>query len=102
MKDNSVIIAPDDPGTGTIKAPVLKVFDGDGFLTRIKTSEFTGNQRDSAEFEAIIRFGFIDAPELGQPGGHESKAFLSSLIGNQWVELVVLTKMNTGRSVDRH
>jgi len=102
MTDNSTFIALEDPGADTIKAPVLKVFDGDGFLARIRTSEFSGNPADNSEFEATVRFGFIDAPELEQPGGVEAKEFLSSLIGGRWVDLVVLTKMDTGRSVDRY
>ncbi len=100
--DDVVVIAPENPGTGTIEVPVLKVFDGDGFLTRIRRREFTGNQDDHTEFEAAIRFGFIDAPELRQPGGREAKDFLASLISDQTVELVVLKKMDTGRLVDRY
>ena len=76
--------------------PVLKIFDGDGFLTRIKTREFTGSPSDQSEFQVAVRFGFVDPPELEQPGGHDAKRFLASLIGDKWVELVVLTKMDTG------
>jgi len=101
-QENAVIIVPENPGRDTIGARVLKVFDGDGFLTRIKTYSLTGNQRDQAELETTVRFGFIDAPELEQPGGHEAKEFLTSLIDDKWVELVILTKMDTGRSFDRH
>ena len=82
--------------------PVLKIFDGDGFLTRIKTREFTGSPSDQSEFQVAVRFGFVDAPELGRPGGHEAKRFLASLIGDKWVELVVLTKMDTGKIVDAY
>lgn len=101
-QENTVIIVPETPGLATIKAHALKVFDGDGFLTRIKTCELTGDPRDQAEFEVTVRFGFIDAPELEQPGGHEAKEFLTSLIGGKWVELAVLTKMDTGQVVDRY
>lgn len=97
-----VIIVPEHPGADTIKVPVVKVFDGDGFLTRFKAHEVTGNPWDQAEIELTARFGFIDAPEMEQPGGREAKDFLTSLIGEQWLELVILTKMDTGRSVDRH
>lgn len=99
---NSVIIVPENPGADTISVPVLKIFDGDGFLTRIKTCEFTGNPSDQSEIEVAVRFGFIDAPELGQPGWQEAKQFLATLIGDKWVELVILTKMDTGQIVDRH
>jgi micrococcal nuclease len=100
--EGPVIIVPENPGSATIRAPALKVFDGDGFLTKIKTYQLTGDQRDQVEFEATVRFGFIDAPELEQPGGHEAKEFLTSLIGGKWIELVVLTKIDTGRAVDRY
>ncbi|MFC4294983.1 topoisomerase DNA-binding C4 zinc finger domain-containing protein [Novosphingobium tardum] len=49
-----------------------------------------------------MRFGFIDAPEMQQPGGPEAKDFLCSLISDQWLDLVILTKMDTGQIVDRH
>lgn len=92
---NSVIIVPEDPQTDTISVPVLKIFDGDGFLTRVKVSEVTGNPRDQAEIEITARFGFIDAPEM-------ARDFLTALIGGKRVELAILMKMNTGRSVDTY
>src|SRR5688572_24661183 len=101
-QEDPVIIAPEHPGTDTVRVPVLKVCDGDGFHTRIRAFEVTGNPSDQDEVGIIARFGFIDAPELGQPGGPEAKDFLTALIGGQWLELVILTKMNTGQSVDRH
>jgi endonuclease YncB( thermonuclease family) len=101
-QEELMIIVPEHPGTDTIKVPVLKVTDGDGFLTRIRAYEVTGNPRDQEELAVTARFGFIDAPELGQQGGREAKDFLTALIGGQWVELVILTKMDTGQSVDRH
>ncbi len=101
-EDGTVKIAPKTPEAATIEVPVQKVFDGGGFLTKVKTYELTRNPKDNSELEASIRFGFIDAPELGQPGGYEAKSFLSSLITNQWLKLVVLTKMDTGGSLDRH
>jgi len=101
MNTNSpVIIAPEVPGSGTIRVPVLRLFDGDGFLTTIRTSDLTGNPRDQTEFEAAVRFGFIDAPEVEQPGGREARDFLASLIADRWVDLMILMKMDTGRPVD--
>lgn len=97
-----VIFVPEDPETDTIRVPVLKVFDGEGFLTRVKASEITGNPRDQAEIEITARFGFIDAPETEQPGGREARDFLTALIGDKWVELAILMKMNTGQSVDTY
>ena len=101
-QEEPVIIAPEHPETDTVRVPVLKVFDGDGFLTKIRAYEVTGNPIDQGEVDITARFGFIDAPELVQAGGREAKDFLTALIGGQWLELVILTKMNTGRSVDRH
>lgn len=91
-----MLIAPEDPGSETIRVPVLKVFDGDGFLTRID------NPRRRASFEVTIRLGFIDAPEMEQPGGIEARDFLQSLIGGRHVDLAILMKMDTGGVVDRH
>lgn len=56
-----MLYALEEPNTETLRVPVIKVFDGDGFLTRIRAR--------SREVEATVRFGFIDAPEIGQPGG---------------------------------
>ena len=91
-----MLIAPEDPGPDTIQVPVLKVFDGDGFLTRID------NPQRKTSLEVTIRLGFIDAPEMEQPGGQEAREFLQSLIGGKWVDLVILIKMDTGGVVDRH
>ena len=92
----TALIAPEEPGCETLRVPVTKVFDGDGFLTKVHS------RRHGVDFELAVRFGFIDAPEMGQPGGEEAKDFLASLIFGKLVDLVVLTKMDTGRSVDRH
>jgi endonuclease YncB( thermonuclease family) len=92
----NLLQAPEDPGSDTLKVPVLKVFDGDGFLTR----SFVPQRQREVEF--AVRFGFIDAPELGQYGGPEARDFLAELIEGRWVDLVVLTKMDTGNVVDRH
>jgi len=85
-----------------IEVPVLKVFDGDGFLTKIALCHLTDNPKDHTEVEATVRFGFIDAPELEQRGGCEAREFLTALIGGRKVWIDILTKMDTGKSVDRH
>lgn len=99
---NSPIIVPEYPEGATIRVPVLKIFDGDGFLTRIEASELTGRPSDQSELDVAVRFAFIDAPKLEQPGGREAKDFLSTLISDRWVELEVRLKMDTGQIVDRH
>lgn len=88
--------AYEEPGTETIRAQVLNVHDGDGFETVLWHTQL------KKACKVIVRLGFTDAPELQQPGGRESKAFLTSLIGDRWVELVVLLKSDTGGFVDRH
>jgi endonuclease YncB( thermonuclease family) len=85
-----------------IEVPVLKVFDGDGFLTKIAVCHLTDNPKDHTEVETAIRFGFIDAPELEQRGGYEAREFLTALIRGRKVWIDILTKMDTGKSVDRY
>lgn len=97
-----MIIVPEKPDAETIKVQVTKVLDGDGFKAKIISSEVTGSPNDCSETQFIARLGFIDAPEIGQPGGLEAKEFLASLISGRWLELVILTKMNTNTIVDRH
>lgn len=77
----------------TLRVPVCKVFDGDGFLTKLRTRR--------GELEFTIRFGFVDAPEIGQRGGEEARDFLRSQIENRSVDIVILTKSDTGQIVDR-
>ena len=85
-----------------IEVPVLRVFDGDGFLTKIARCQLTGNPDHTEEKEAAVRFGFIDAPELEQRGGCEAREFLTALIGGRKVWIYILMKMDTGKSVDRY
>lgn len=96
LPNEAALIALEEPGTETLRVPVLKVFDGDGFLTRIELP------RRGTSIEIAIRCGFIDAPEMEQPGGPEARDFLASLIEGKKVDLVILTKMDTGGSFDRH
>lgn len=91
-----MLIVPEEPDGETVKVPVLKVFDGDGFLTRIDLPH------RGTSFEATVRFGFTDAPEMQQPGGREAQEYLTRLIGGKWLELSILMKMDTGQIVDRH
>lgn len=91
-----MLIVPEEPEGETLRVPVIRVFDGDGFLTRIAIPHL------NEERELAVRFGFIDAPEMDQPGGCEARDFLSSLISGQWVDLAILMKMDTGGIVDRH
>ena len=91
-----MLTAPEDSGTDTILVPVVKVFDGDGFLTRIDDT------RSGISLEVTVRFGFTDAPEMKQAGGRQARDFLCSLIGGKWIDLVILTKMDTGGIIDRY
>ena len=91
-----MIFAPEEPDCETLRAKVLKVLDGDGFLARASIPP-RGN-----EVEISVRCGFIDAPEMQQAGGHEAREFLDQQIGGQWLDLGLLIKMDTGGMVDRH
>jgi endonuclease YncB( thermonuclease family) len=96
MNDSDPFMFFEEASSTAIEVPVLKVFDGDGFLTKIANPEDR-----TEEAEAAVRFGFIDAPELEQRGGCEAKEFLNALIGGRNVWIDVLFKMDTGKPVDR-
>jgi micrococcal nuclease len=89
------LIAADNLPSNTLAAPVLKVCDGDGFHTKI-------TPMPGMELNAILRFAYIDAPELSQKGGPEAKKFLQSLIGGKSVEIALLHKLNSGKCVDKY
>lgn len=95
MADRSWLEAPEQPGFGTLRVPVTKVTDGDGFVSVIQSEP-------GATKRAAVRFGFIDAPEIGQRGGIEARDHLRNLISGQWVNLGILLKTDTGRTVDYH
>jgi endonuclease YncB( thermonuclease family) len=101
MNDPDPFMFFEEASPTAIEVPVLKVFDGDGFLTKIALRQLTRNPNDPAEVDAI-RFGFIDAPELEQRGGREARDFLTALIGGRNVWIDILLKMDTGKSVDRY
>ncbi len=90
-----MIVAPDDPGPVTsdeaLKAAVVKVFDGDGFLANV------WHPIRATWIERVpFRFAFIDAPEMEQPFGQESKDFLSGLIAQKSLRLDPIGKESTG------
>lgn len=91
-----MLFALEEPDGDTLRAQVIRVFDGDGFLASAK------NPLNNAEFELAVRCGFIDAPEMAQPGGQEAKDFLAQQIAGRWLDLGILMKMDTGGIVDRH
>jgi endonuclease YncB( thermonuclease family) len=101
MNDSDPFTFFQEASPTAIEVPVLKVFDGDGFRTKIALRLLTGNPNDPVEVDAI-RFGFIDAPELEQRGGREARDFLTALIGGRNVWIDILLKMDTGKSVDRY
>jgi micrococcal nuclease len=90
-----MIIVPDDPGPASpeevLLASVVKVFDGDGFLANVWHPE-----RQNWIQRVAFRFAFIDAPELGQPFGKESGAFLQNLITGKRLRLDPVGKESTG------
>lgn len=93
---SQLLTASERVTTETLRVPVLRVFDGDGFLTRVRHPE------QGHAVEIGVRFGFIDAPEMDQPGGLEAKSFLENIIAEKWLELSILLKEDTGQIFDRH
>ena len=88
--------SPEEASPFVIEVPVLKVFDGDGFLTKIV------HPRHHTEKEVPVRCAFIDAPELEQRGGCKARQFLTALIGGRKVGLDIRMKMDTGKSFDAY
>ena len=90
-----MIFVPDDPGPASpaevLKANVVKVFDGDGFLANVWHP-----LREVWIPRIPFRFAFIDAPEIEQPFGPESRAFLQSLIAGKTLRLDPIGKESTG------
>lgn len=96
------MIAPDDPGqehlNEMLEARVLKVFDGDGFL-----ADVWHPMREAWIERVPFRFAFIDAPEMRQPFGNESQAFLDQLIGGKILRLDPIGKESQGYlPIDQH
>ena len=90
-----MIIVPHDPGPASpdevLKANVVKVLDGDGFLANIWHPV-----REVWVQRISFRFAFIDAPEIEQPFGRESQAFLQHLIAGKTLRLDPIGKQSTG------
>lgn len=90
-----MIIVPNDPGLAAsdeaLKAAVLKVFDGDGFLANVWHPI-----REAWVERVAFRFAFIDAPEMEQPFGPEAKDFLEGLIADKALRLDPIGKESTG------
>jgi micrococcal nuclease len=101
-RDQTWLVAPERPSPRAIEVPVVKVCDGDGFLTHLESSDTPGESADDPKTRVAVRFGFIDAPEIGQPGGAEAREFLRSLISGKTVWIDILEKMDTGRSTDAY
>lgn len=90
-----MIIVPDSPTPATsdevLQVHVVKVFDGDGFLANI-WKPFGKACGPRIPF----RFAFIDAPEIEQPFGQESREFLLRLIMGKSLRLDPVGKTSTG------
>jgi endonuclease YncB( thermonuclease family) len=90
-----MIIVPDNHGPAgsdeVLKASVLKVFDGDGFLAKVWHPI-----REAWIGRVPFRFAFIDAPEMEQPYGPESRNFLNRLIDGKTLRLDPIGKESMG------
>ena len=71
-----LLIVPEEPEGETLRVPVLRVFDGDGFLTRLY------NPRRGVELEFTVRFGFIDAPKLTNRAAEKPRSSLKVSLGS--------------------
>jgi micrococcal nuclease len=58
MNDPDSFMFFEEASPTAIEVPVLKVFDGDGFLTKIAFSDLTGNPTDYREVEAAAMAAF--------------------------------------------
>lgn len=97
-----MIIVPENPLPATIdeafKAHVVKVFDGDGFL-----ADLWNPHREAWVPRIPFRFAFIDAPEVGQPFGPESREFLKGLIMGKTLRLDPISKQSAnGNPLDQY
>lgn len=89
-----MIIVPDNPEAfgedEVLKAIVVKVFDGDGFLTDV----WNPLRHDWVK-RVPFRMAFIDAPEMEQPFGPEAGRFLGELIHRKTLRLDPVVKEST-------
>ena len=79
------------------QAKVQRVFDGDGFL-----ADVWHPIRQSWISRIPFRFAFIDAPEMEQPFGFESREFLNTLIGGKALRLDPVFKGSTELPMDSY
>lgn len=90
-----MIIVPDNTASVPLeelyRVNVVKVFDGDGFLARIWHP-----QHEAWTKPIAFRFAFIDAPEIEQPFGTESRDFLHGRITGKTLHLDPVGKSSTG------
>ena len=97
-----MIIVPDDPGVAgpdeALRASVIKVFDGDGFLANVWNPH-----RHCWIGRVPFRLAFIDAPEMAQPFGQEAKDLLTSLIAGHDLRLDPVSKSSAmGSPIDQY
>lgn len=90
-----MIIVPETPSHGPLddgfRANVVKVFDGDGFL-----ADLWNPYREAWVPRIPFRFAFIDAPEIQQPFGLDSRDFLNGLITGKTLRLDPVCKGSSG------
>jgi micrococcal nuclease len=86
-----MIIVPDGRCAGAsdvaIRVQVQRVFDGDGFLGNAWNSD-----RRAWVNRIPFRLAFIDAPEMDQPFGRESRDFLDGLVAGRSLDLAPVLK----------
>lgn len=70
-----------------VKAKVIRVIDGDTIVVNVENQE------------TKVRLAAIDAPEMKQPGGEESKQWLQKQIGDKDIYLKIVDTDQYGREV---
>ncbi len=80
----------------------MKVVDGDGFIALVPARDLGGETNDARIFPIHFRLGFVDAPEIDQPGGRQAMKFLIEKIERKHVYLEILFKQDTGKYFDRY
>ena len=68
-------------------AQVVKVHDGDTITLRV----------DFRDFDFPLRFLGTNAPELNEKGGHESRDWLSQILLDEEVDIVINKKNRVGK-----
>jgi len=77
----------------------LVIAVNDGASIRVRCDEGEGDDRGKGKAERSLRIGGIDAPELRQPAGAESRGALTALCQGEQAQVVMRAHDAQGRAV---